>query len=506
MAEILNPLSQFEITDLLALDTPLIGNIHLSITNIGFYLITGLIFILILNLLSTNYNRLVSNNWSISQETLFATIHSIVVNQINPRKGAVWFRKSLSCLKLSNSGNPLKLLVPNGNWNFTRGWANHLCMVTSQKMKETEMGYRGSKSIARLVALATKSVIVKEQRVDGSWHGLFSPCLRCTLMGFERNYQVKILSNQMNKQRFYTISAVQPEIIKLDPWFVTGFTDGEGCFQLTITRNKNSKIGWHVELCFEIATHEKDKALLEKIQNYLNVGNISKHGSQTFHYRVRSTKDLAKVIDHFDLYPLITQKLADYKLFKEAYDLIINQEHLTLQSLSKLVAIKGSMNLGLSSELKTAFPGIAPVTRPLIKNQKISDPNWLAGFTSAEGCFFINFVKSASHKLKERVRLIFILTQHSRDEQLIRNLIEYFDCGNVYKDNNVHRYRVEIFSDIKNKIIPLFEKYPIEGIKSKDFADFCKVTEMMKDKKHLTKEGLEQIREIKAGMNRGRVY
>jgi hypothetical protein len=41
-------------------------------------------------------------------------------------------------------------------------------MVTSQKMKETEMGYRGSKSIARLVALATKSVIVKEQRVDGS--------------------------------------------------------------------------------------------------------------------------------------------------------------------------------------------------------------------------------------------------------------------------------------------------------------------------------------------------
>lgn len=91
MTEILNPLSQFEITDLLALDTPLIGNIHLSITNIGFYLITGLIFILILNLLSTNYNRLVSNNWSISQETLFATLHSIVVNQINPRKGQVYF-------------------------------------------------------------------------------------------------------------------------------------------------------------------------------------------------------------------------------------------------------------------------------------------------------------------------------------------------------------------------------------------------------------------------------
>jgi len=55
------------------------------------------------------------------------------------------------------------------------------------------MEYRGSKSIF----IAN---IVKEQRVDGSW--LLSKLvvlirsLRCTLMGFERNYQIKILSKQ----------------------------------------------------------------------------------------------------------------------------------------------------------------------------------------------------------------------------------------------------------------------------------------------------------------------
>jgi len=89
--EILSPLNQFEIRDLLSLDAPIIGNLHLSITNIGLYLTIGAFFLLVLNLLSTNYNKLVSNNWSISQESLYATIHSIVTNQINPRNGQIYF-------------------------------------------------------------------------------------------------------------------------------------------------------------------------------------------------------------------------------------------------------------------------------------------------------------------------------------------------------------------------------------------------------------------------------
>jgi F-type H+-transporting ATPase subunit a len=60
--EILSPLDQFEIRDLLSLDAPILGNLHISITNIGLFLTLGLVFILVMNLLSTNYNRLVGNN------------------------------------------------------------------------------------------------------------------------------------------------------------------------------------------------------------------------------------------------------------------------------------------------------------------------------------------------------------------------------------------------------------------------------------------------------------
>ena len=89
--EISSPLDQFEIRNLLSLDAPVLANIHLSITNIGLYLTVGAFLILALNLLATNYNRVVSNRWSISQESLYATIHSIVTNQINPRSGQIYF-------------------------------------------------------------------------------------------------------------------------------------------------------------------------------------------------------------------------------------------------------------------------------------------------------------------------------------------------------------------------------------------------------------------------------
>nr|YP_009072363.1 truncated LAGLIDADG endonuclease [Sclerotinia borealis]AIJ56801.1 truncated LAGLIDADG endonuclease [Sclerotinia borealis] len=50
-------------------------------------------------------------------------------------------------VKLPNSGDALKLLVPSFNWKVISGWTNYSGMVTSQKMVEREMGYRGSKSV-----------------------------------------------------------------------------------------------------------------------------------------------------------------------------------------------------------------------------------------------------------------------------------------------------------------------------------------------------------------------
>jgi|SRR6186713_2232690 len=104
--------------------------------------------------------------------------------------------------------------------------------------------------------------------------------------------------------------------------------------------------------------------------------------------------------------------------------------------------------------------------------------------------------------------LRFKLTQHSRDEQLMKNIQAYLDATRgKYSPSSISEHGdilVWRFMDIVEKIIPLFSKYPIMGVKLKDFQDFCLVAELIKENKHLSLEGLEQIRNIKAGMNKGR--
>ena len=96
-------------------------------------------------------------------------------------------------------------------------------------MNENEMGYRGSKSeILKQNPQPYIRKSVKEQRVDGGYCNKLMQ-LRCTLMGFERNYQIKIPSNQLNKQYYSTLSKTDFKN-KLNPWFITGFADAEGCF------------------------------------------------------------------------------------------------------------------------------------------------------------------------------------------------------------------------------------------------------------------------------------
>lgn len=163
------------------------------------------------------------------------------------------------------------------------------------------------------------------------------------------------------------------------------------------------------------------------MKELLGVGNIFKDSSKKIiHYRVTSISDLAQIFYHLDKYPLITQKLADYKLFKLGYDLVVNKEHLTLNGLQKVVALKASMNLGLSDQLKIAFPNVTPEIRPLVQNKIVTDPHWLAGFASAEGCFFIGMGKSSTIKVGVNVQLEFQLTQHRRDEFLMRSYYRVF--------------------------------------------------------------------------------
>ena len=328
------------------------------------------------------------------------------------------------------------------------------------------------------------------------------------------DHQTQLALNNLNKIAFRTKrlfssqvtpqSCIEKPSSEINPWFISGFTDGEGSFSMSIVANQKSKTGWVVQLVYKIALSKKDLFLLENIKNFFNVGKIYKHGAESVQFLVGSVKDLEIIISHFDSFGLITQKRVDFELFKKVFYMVQKKEHLTLEGLHKIVAIRASLNFGLSDSLKLAFSSVVPLLRPSSINEKILEPYWLAGFASAEGCFIITVSKASDRKAGAQVRLAFDITQHQKDEQLIRGLVEFFGCGDVYKNRGAFRYIVNKLSDLNEKIIPFFVKYPIQGKKLLDFQDWCKVAEMMKEKKHLTIEGLNEICVIKAGINRGR--
>jgi len=165
------------------------------------------------------------------------------------------------------------------------------------------------------------------------------------------------------------------------------------------------------------------------------------------------------------------------------------------------------LNLGLSTLLKESFPEVAPVQRPIVENSIIPHPYWFVGFTEGEGSFMVNLIKSSTHLSGYQVQLRFQITQHIRDKNLMENLIKYLDCGNFYIDSNTEAIDIIVqkLSDIVDKIIPIFNKYPLVEEKSKNFKDFCKVTKLIETKSHLTHEGLKQIRKIKSDMSTRRV-
>ena len=90
-SNIISPLDQFEIRDLISLDAPVLSDFSISLTNMGLYLTTAGYLVFIISLVSNNDNRVVSNAWSVYQESIYATVHSIVVSQINEKKGQVYF-------------------------------------------------------------------------------------------------------------------------------------------------------------------------------------------------------------------------------------------------------------------------------------------------------------------------------------------------------------------------------------------------------------------------------
>ena len=274
------------------------------------------------------------------------------------------------------------------------------------------------------------------------------------------------------------------------------------------------KTKWRVRPVFSITLHVKDLALLESIKNniFSGVGYIRKSGEKAVMYVVDSIKEIPVIIHHFDKYPLITQKLSDYLIFKQCFEIINQGNHLTERGLLEIVGLKSNLNLGLPVKLKEAF-NVTEVNRAEYQFKGIPNPFWVSGFTSGEGSFQVLARNRNSNALFVR----FSIHLHIRDLEVLKGISSFFKSAAALKEKDKFtekkvtltdksaQLQISKFSDINNIIIPFFNKHPILGMKSLDFIDFKKVCDILKTKDHLTSTSVyNQIIEIKSGINLNR--
>lgn len=128
---------------------------------------------------------------------------------------------------------------------------------------------------------------------------------------------------------------------------------------------------------------------------------------------------------------------------------------------------------------------------------------WIVGFVDGEGCFHVSVNKHSEMTVGFQVLPEFTVVQHIRDINVLHALKEYFGCG-VVRVNNEDRwaYRVRSISNLEERIIPFFEKHKLKTKKRVDFEKFKDVVNLIKQGKHLTKDGISEIQTISSNMNR----
>lgn len=243
--------------------------------------------------------------------------------------------------------------------------------------------------------------------------------------------------------------------------WLSGFTQASGSFTVVFDKRK-SGLCIRPKPIFTITQHISELELFKKMQQHFGMGFITQNkGNQSVSFLVTS-------------FPLNFGKAG----FVRPYGLEFTRNiHLTRSLSSSPIAVSGKETQLL--------------------------PNFVTGLYDAEGSFMISIRKI---KNKWRVQAFCKIGFHTRDLPLIISLQEYFG-GTGYRTTDHKRkivqYHISTIEDIVNIVIPHFQKYPLQTEKFVDYDLWEQCIKIIKDKDHLTEEGMNKIVSLKSALNLG---
>ena len=131
------------------------------------------------------------------------------------------------------------------------------------------------------------------------------------------------------------------------------------------------------------------------------------------------------------------------------------------------------------------------------------DPWFVTGVVEGEGTFSVSFSRRKKLKVGIETRPSFSVTLHQRDLPLLKALRAYFGCGAIRFSRRDGTYKFEVRSvrDLVRRVLPHFERYPLQGSKAEDFERFAEIVRLVHANHHLKPLYLRRIIELAYRMN-----
>ena len=148
---------------------------------------------------------------------------------------------------------------------------------------------------------------------------------------------------------------------KINPkigYYLAGFVDGEGSFNVSLRKRSDHNLGWQVVLTFNVS--QKDKTILALLKKYLGCGRLQERKDGVWYYVVTDYKMINKnVIPFFEKFNFLSAKTKNnFYLFKKIAKILNSGEHLQKDGFKKIVELREKLNLGHGRKRKYSINNI----------------------------------------------------------------------------------------------------------------------------------------------------
>ena len=180
---------------------------------------------------------------------------------------------------------------------------------------------------------------------------LFNGNLAITRRIQQLSLWVQALNNRFGANTIVLINT-SVSVTLQDAW-LSGFTDAEGCFNVSITSNARYALGHVIKMRYLL--DQKDSTILLIIRNLFGFGKVTLRSKTNGVYRYTATgfKSMNDVISYFKVFPLLTKKALSFDKWLTIHNLVINKLHLTEEGLAQVRALQKQININNSMTIKT---------------------------------------------------------------------------------------------------------------------------------------------------------